>query len=70
MPSEKQYQYAWNIAHALHLELPSMLNKRLFHLFISEHKAAYDKLMADHQADYDSVKFEQMMHEAENYNME
>ena len=67
MPTEKQYNYAWNIAHALKIELPQFLNKYAFSAFISEHKEEYEKLISSYKEDYERIKFEQIIQEAENF---
>ena len=69
MPSEKQYEFAWRIAHALRIELPQSFTKWAFSNFINENKKAFNELISNYKDDYEKAFFEQINEEAEKFSL-
>ncbi len=57
-PSDKQYQYAWNISDVLQVKMPKELTMVVFSQFIETHKDAFDKRMKQIK---DNIRYEEMI---------
>ena len=67
-PTEKQYNYAWKIAHALKVELPEFFDKFSFMRFINRYKPEYDEHIKLCREAYEEAKYEQMIQDSLTYN--
>ena len=60
-PTAKQYNYAWNMAHTLHKELPQTLDITAFSIFLECNKEEFDKVTAELKAEKERMILEENM---------